>query len=663
MAREVNLKVGIDARKAGKGSTEFNRASNSIIKDANKVNSSFATLAKGTASLVTAFLGLKTIKLATDAFITQEKAVNQLNAVLKATKGISGKTSEELQNMAAALQQVTVFGDESIIEFQKLLLTFRNIRGEIFDRTIPAVLDLSTVLGTDLKSQAIQIGKALQDPVRGLVGLARSGVTFTDSQKETIKTLVESNQIMEAQKKILLELEAQTKGAAKAYKNTFGGALISLKNTFGDLLEQIVSTASKYTGAVAIIQNLEGKLIDTTKGIVDVKMEILQFAEGIKVVFNVLTETLTTTGRIIRATSSIIVKDITKSVKAAIDLVKNFSIGAFKTLGLFIDKTQGLFVQGIQNILGGLGSLVDFDGFGDLTFYIDQLGDSLDIFKSKTVFNDEMQKNIDEFMTNSNKALKVVGLDFKNLKKIVGLEFEVLSDTINKTFDDYEKKVKGVNFGIIDITKNSSDEQTKIVTDMLENQKKEYSDFQIFLQDGMLLTTDKIFEFGDNFTNTLTDSILEGKNKFKDFFSYVGRELLKMQLQQNIVTPLFSELNNTVFDPSYFLPGSTAATPTNTGIFQGPTNQPDFGPQLPNFSTSKIGLNFGSQRGLKPSINNNGSNITIINNTPAKIETRTSTGTNGQEQIEITVLNIVKAGFNNGEMNDTMQQFGIKQVN
>jgi len=98
----------------------------------------------------------------------QDAAIAQLNASIASTQAIAGKTSKELQDMAADFQRVTTFGDDAILEMQSVLLTFTKIRGEVFDDTTAAVLDLSTKLKTDLKSAAIQVGKALNDPVGGI---------------------------------------------------------------------------------------------------------------------------------------------------------------------------------------------------------------------------------------------------------------------------------------------------------------------------------------------------------------------------------------------------------------------------------------------------------------------------------------------------------------
>lgn len=167
----------------------------------------------------------------------QDRVMAQLSATLKSTGGVSGKTAEELARTAAALQKMTTYGDEAIISAQSLLLTFKNIKGDNFDRTTKAILDTATAMGTDLKSAAIQVGKALNDPATQLTALSRSGITFSDSQKEVIKTLAETGRVADAQVLILRELESQFGGSAEAARNTLGGALEALGNSWGDLFE------------------------------------------------------------------------------------------------------------------------------------------------------------------------------------------------------------------------------------------------------------------------------------------------------------------------------------------------------------------------------------------------------------------------------------------
>ena len=172
-----------------------------------------------------------------DATAKQEKAVKQLEQGLKSTANAAGFSLSQLTQYASELQRVTTFGDEDIIAAQSQLVTFTRITGNEFKRTMQAALDLSTRMDQDLKSSVLQLGKALNDPVANMGALTRSGIQFTDQQKEMIKALVKSGDQVGAQKLILKELETQFGGSARAARDTFGGALKGLDNAFGDLLE------------------------------------------------------------------------------------------------------------------------------------------------------------------------------------------------------------------------------------------------------------------------------------------------------------------------------------------------------------------------------------------------------------------------------------------
>lgn len=198
--------------------------------------------------------------------IAQEKAIAQLDSAIVSTGMAAGLTSRELQDMADSLQAVTTFGDEAVIGMQSILLTFTKIGKETFPEATKAVLDISTRMGTDLKSSALQLGKALNDPIRGLDGLSRAGIQFSDVQKEAIKAMASTGDMAGAQAEILKELSTQFGGAAEAARDTFGGALEGLSNAFGDLLE-----ADNLGGATAAIEELTTLLADPgmQKGISD----------------------------------------------------------------------------------------------------------------------------------------------------------------------------------------------------------------------------------------------------------------------------------------------------------------------------------------------------------------------------------------------------------
>jgi hypothetical protein len=169
--------------------------------------------------------------------VRQEAALRQLEQRVTSTGQAAGFSAEQLAEMAGGLQRITTYGDEAVMEMQALLLTFTNIRGDVFVDAQEAVLNLATAMGTSATSAAQQLGRALNDPVAGLSALSRAGVQFSESQRQLIRDMVAANDVAGAQRVILAELETQFGGAARAARDTFGGSLQALGNAFGDLLE------------------------------------------------------------------------------------------------------------------------------------------------------------------------------------------------------------------------------------------------------------------------------------------------------------------------------------------------------------------------------------------------------------------------------------------
>ncbi len=174
----------------------------------------------------------KTIGMA----IEQAQAVAQVEAAIKSTGMSAGFTTAELEKMASALQRTTTAGDEAILKMQSLLLTFKSIKGEEFERTTEAVVNLATRMGS-LESAALLLGKALDDPAKRASELGRSGIVLSDIQMDLIKSLDATGQRAKDHAIILDELETQFGGAAQAAADAAGGGLKQFGNALGDLME------------------------------------------------------------------------------------------------------------------------------------------------------------------------------------------------------------------------------------------------------------------------------------------------------------------------------------------------------------------------------------------------------------------------------------------
>jgi hypothetical protein len=199
----------------------------------------------GIAGVVGAGLVVKGLKDSIKAAMEQQAVQVQTAAALKSTGRVAGVTAKHIERLATAISMKTGIDDEAIQSSENLLLTFTKIRNEvgkgnnIFDQATIAVQDMSVALKQDAKSSAIQLGKALGDPVRGMTALRRVGVTFTDSQADMIKKLVASGHLLEAQKLILREVKTEFGGSARAAGNTFGGQLKLLGVQIENIQEKI----------------------------------------------------------------------------------------------------------------------------------------------------------------------------------------------------------------------------------------------------------------------------------------------------------------------------------------------------------------------------------------------------------------------------------------
>ena len=144
------------------------------------------------------------------------------------------EATDRVSAYAESLERTIAVDADVIKATQTKLATFANLTktvneaGGAFDRATVAALDLAAAGFGTAETNAIQLGKALEDPIKGIAALAKSGVTFTEQEKEKIRTLVESNQVLEAQNLILSAIEKQVGGTAEASASSFDKIKFSL---------------------------------------------------------------------------------------------------------------------------------------------------------------------------------------------------------------------------------------------------------------------------------------------------------------------------------------------------------------------------------------------------------------------------------------------------
>lgn len=184
-----------------------------------------------------------------DQTIAQSLRAQEIDAqtanVIKSTGGAAGVSAKQVKQYADELMNVSGIDDEVVRGGENMLLTFTNIGKDVFPSATRTLADMAVAMnngstaGLDLKGTAIQLGKALNDPIKGVSALADVGVTFTEEQKNQIKTMMDMNDVAGAQTVILKELQREFGGAAEAAGSSLSGKLSIAKQKFEELKESV----------------------------------------------------------------------------------------------------------------------------------------------------------------------------------------------------------------------------------------------------------------------------------------------------------------------------------------------------------------------------------------------------------------------------------------
>lgn len=213
------------------------------LKESEGSIASFASYAKTAMIAIGAAVVVDKVFEYGKAFVSSaaeiEEQETRLGAMIKATGGAAGVTSDQLKEMASRIEETTRFTDDSARAAETALLKFQNIKGDQFEKTMFAAADLAEVLGTDMSSSAQMLGRALEDPERGMMVLRRAGITLSAEQKEQVKQFMELGKVAEAQDIILGEVAKSVGGTAAEMNKTFAGRMAGISKTLENIGEEI----------------------------------------------------------------------------------------------------------------------------------------------------------------------------------------------------------------------------------------------------------------------------------------------------------------------------------------------------------------------------------------------------------------------------------------
>lgn len=231
----INISVLADTAKFKSGLTEASSVADKFGKGLKGVGIAAGAMAAAGVVAVGA-LAVEAFKAVAEV----ERLTAQTSAAIASTGGAAGRSVEQITGLADSLERMSGVEAEVIQAGQNMLLTFTNIKGTNFDAATQSALDMSVAMGTDMTSAATLVGKALNDPIKGIGALSKVGVQLTADQKALVEQMVATGDVAGAQGVILGVLQEQFGGSAEAFGNTFLGTVEKVKNSFGAITEAFV---------------------------------------------------------------------------------------------------------------------------------------------------------------------------------------------------------------------------------------------------------------------------------------------------------------------------------------------------------------------------------------------------------------------------------------
>ena len=337
-----NIVTYVLGLQSGQFESGLARANGSV----NALEASINGITKALGAIAVAGVAFNFLNDTVRMFNESEQASAQLNATLKSTGNIAMLNREALDKQAQSIMQNSLFDDDAITGAQSVLATFTQIKSEVFNNAIPAIADLATKMGGDLQGATIQVGKALNDPIKGVSALQRVGVSFTASQKELIKSLVDTGNAAEAQKMILAELNTEFGGSAKASAEAGTGALVVLQHEWGNVKEEIGGVV------MVLVKDFMPELRNMVNGLKNAIAFIKEHKDGLMAIGKAL----------FAAYTSMKLMAIGETIYKALSAAALTSATSFEALGVAIGASLGpigLAAVAIGGLVGAYSLLND----------------------------------------------------------------------------------------------------------------------------------------------------------------------------------------------------------------------------------------------------------------------------------------------------------------
>ena len=556
-------KYGLTIQANVKGQQNIKRLGNSmqgVQGQAKNLAMSFKGLVGPLVALGSATAVFKTLSTSFRVLAEREADFATLANGLTRVSTDAPKAAKALRAMADELGFETLFDEKAFQKGFALLTSFKNIGIESYGRVAETAADLAQINQVDLKSSFLQLAKALSDPTRGLTALSRSGVIFTETQREMILELHKSGQEMEAQAAILKIVEGSYKGAARSAAEGLAGAFDTLGQKVRDFNEALGGAAAPFMEP----------LVEATTEVFDVVTDGLNAISDDMVVF-------------------------AKNIETALKPVFKWLIENLKNILNWFDQ---LFAT-----QRNLREIQIKEGDGEFQkirkdLFAQAEKNALERFKEETKLKAGDTFRYGGFKRTVQEGDPLIGQNIFNPADFAGKVKEMRNEEFNSLVADYVENVLGmgaVKPKIEEISLTFEDQITTLeglkgVTDdageSLENAfgtdfKSKIDAFGESLQSMGEMVGDTVVRAFKGAEDALVNFVKTGKLDFKSLVDSILADLARMAIRQSITKPLFNALSSAISG------GLSGGTTTIRGSVQGSgLNALDFDDPAASFFSS-----------------------------------------------------------------------------
>jgi len=329
--KQSGAEVSAGFSQAGVSAIELNQALELVGKGFSLIKGAVSLLGQALTLPLQGFKELVTLGPdLVDTYDKQFQAVTKLESILKATGSFTQTASQEWQDFASSLQNVTRVGDEELLPLIGRLGAFTGFNDQLKDAT-RAALDLSSAFGLSLESS---FGKFIKAAQSGTLELAE-GVSVQLQATDAAGRLAEAVEVV----------NSKFAGTAEAIAKGGSGPLVQLEKARGDFIEALQKQLAENKVLNEFINSVKEGFVALTSFIsenedtIQKNLDVIA-AQGIQTIIDAATVSASIIGDVFQGIIGLLEKlGIVETIEEA--------QGRLEQINAIIDKLSGQ-IQGIQ---------------------------------------------------------------------------------------------------------------------------------------------------------------------------------------------------------------------------------------------------------------------------------------------------------------------------